>query len=66
MAGLPHLHMPPQTGISLDKLRQALRVNDGEYDLVEYARFLRIHQTLAQQFDGGLNGLIGEVARGFW
>lgn len=66
MAGLPHLHMPPPTETSLDELRQALCVTDGEYDLVEYARIQRIHQTLAQQFDGSLNGSFGEVARGFW
>ncbi|HJT75929.1 MAG TPA: hypothetical protein VJ739_01905, partial [Gemmataceae bacterium] len=65
LAGLPHLHVPP-TPPSLDRLEDALRLTDGEFDLVEYARILAIHERLAERFDVSLNGSFGEVARGYW
>ena len=64
--GLPHLHIEPPGSISLDYIRQALGLTDGEYDLVEYARILRIHRILSEQFDISINGSFGELARGYW
>jgi hypothetical protein len=67
-AGLEHRHLQTGVGvqIKLEDLRQALQVTDGEYDLVEYERILRIHSELSNEFDASSNGSFGEIARGFW
>jgi asparagine synthase (glutamine-hydrolysing) len=66
LAGLAHLHVPPVGRMTFDRLKDAFTLTDGEYDLVEYARILDVHQQLAGQFDVSLNGSFGEVARGYW
>ena len=66
LAGLPHLHLAPQEQLAFDQVKAALPLTDGEYDLVEYARVLRIHRTLSERFDISINGSFGEVARGYW
>jgi hypothetical protein len=66
LAGLPHLHVPLVERMTFDRLKDAFTLTDGEYDLVEYARILDIHQQLAGRFDVSLNGSFGEVARGYW
>lgn len=66
LAGLPHLHLNPQGGPSFERIKMALALTDGEYDLVEYAHILDVHQSLAARFDISINGSFGEVARGYW
>jgi asparagine synthase (glutamine-hydrolysing) len=65
LADLPHLHVPPEPP-SLPRIKDALRLTDGEFDLVKYARILAIHERLAETCDISLNGSLGEVARGYW
>jgi asparagine synthase (glutamine-hydrolysing) len=64
--GLRHLHFPLGGLPSLDNLRTATRLTDGEYDIVEYATIARIHHQLSQKFQISINGSFGEVARGYW
>jgi hypothetical protein len=66
LLGLPHLHVEPSAAVSFDRVKKALPFTDGEYDLVEYARVLEVHQRLAGQFEISVNGSFGEVARGYW
>ncbi len=66
LADLPHLHLSPQRQVSFEQVKEALRVTDGQYDLVEYSRILEIHKSLSQCFDISINGSFGEVARGYW
>ena len=63
---LQHQQFPPQHARQLADLQEAAALNDGEYDLVEYARTLAVHRALAAQFDASINGSFGEVARGYW
>jgi hypothetical protein len=62
----PHVHIEPDLQLTPDNLDEALRLTDGECDLVEYARIQAIHQQLAQTCDASINGSYGEVARGYW
>lgn len=66
LVGLAHLHLEPQGPLSFERIKKALPYTDGEYDLIEYARVLEIHQMLAERFDISINGSFGEVARGYW
>jgi hypothetical protein len=66
LLGLPHLHVEPSAAVSFDRVKNALPFTDGEYDLVEYARVLEVHQRLAGQSEISVNGSFGEVARGYW
>jgi hypothetical protein len=67
MLGLEHIHNPPfAEPITSEDLEAALRLTDGECDLVEYNRVARIHQDLSQRFQISINGSFGEVARGYW
>ncbi len=65
LAGLPHVHLPP-TPVTFERVKRALPLTDGEYDLVEYARILDVHERLAERFDFCVNGSLGELARGYW
>jgi len=66
LLGLPHLHFPEPTQRNFGEIKGALPLTDGEYDLIEYARVLSIHASLAEKFDISINGSFGEVARGYW
>ena len=66
LLGLPHLHLSRQAETSIAMLKRALQLTDGEYNLLEYSGVYQIHQTLAAQFDGSINGSFGEIARGYW
>lgn len=59
-----HFENPPVT--TLDQLEQALRLTDGECDVVDYARIHALHNQLSQNFTAGINGSFGELARGYW
>ncbi len=64
--GLSHTHLNLRQPTRFDDAKKALPLTDGEYDLLEYARILRVHQTLSERFDISINGSYGEVARGYW
>lgn len=66
MAGLSHRHITPQRPILWEDVTQAVQLTDGEYDVVDYARILQVHRTLADHFEISINGSFGEVARGYW
>jgi len=66
VANLPHLHIPPLELMTFRRVQDAFALTDGEFDLIEYARILDIHEQLATSFDISLNGSFGEVARGYW
>jgi hypothetical protein len=64
---LLHIHYPPSSNpISLDEIRCALRLTDGECDLSEYIHVARIHRNLSLHFAVSINGSFGELARGYW
>jgi len=64
--GLSHLHMMRREALSLEALQASVRLTDGEYDAVEYARTAAIHRELSQKFEISVNGSFGEVARAYW
>jgi len=66
MAGIPHIYFEPPPEISLEDVRGALRLTDGEYELVEYSRIACVHERAARQHPASVNGCFGEVARGSW
>ncbi len=66
LLGLPHLHIGERHEASLDELSRAFQVTNGEFDLVEYAGILRVHEQLMPRFDASINGSFGELARGYW
>jgi hypothetical protein len=65
-AGLPHLHVQKHRQLTFGQIHEALALTDGEYDLIEYARILGVHQPLSECFDISINGSFGEIARGYW
>lgn len=66
LAHLPHVHSVLDGPVGLDDLKATVPLTDGEYDAIEYARIMRIHQQLATRFDISLNGSFAEIARGYW
>jgi asparagine synthase (glutamine-hydrolysing) len=64
LIGAPNWHFEPGGEYALDHLKQALRLTDGECDLVEFARAQELHYKLSASFDAGVSGSFGEVARG--
>lgn len=66
LLGLPHLHIGERHEVSIHDLSRAFQLTDGEYDLVEYAGILRVHEQLLPRFDASINGSFGELARGYW
>jgi asparagine synthase (glutamine-hydrolysing) len=62
---LPHQQFLP-TAPAFEKVAQAAELTDAEYDPVDYARTMQVHQALAKQFDISINGSYGEIARGYW
>lgn|GEM_PF-725926 len=66
ITGRPHWHFESETDNSSDRLREVLKLTDGGYDLVEYARIFSLHDRLSARFDVSINGSFGELARGYW
>jgi hypothetical protein len=64
--GLEHIHSNRPQAPSVDQIRAAVQLCDGEYDALEYAGIASIHRNLAQRFEISINGSFGEVARGYW
>jgi hypothetical protein len=50
----------------MESLTRALPLCDGECNLFEYSRTMRVHQALAPQYDASVNGSNGEIAKGYW
>jgi asparagine synthase (glutamine-hydrolysing) len=66
VTGIPHLHLLVDEPILFEQAAETLCFTDGEFDLFEYARILRVHETLSQQFDISINGSFGGIARALW
>lgn len=66
LTGKLHWHLESEPGRTFDQLQHALRLTDGECDLVDYARIQTLHNQLSQNFDASINGSFGELARGYW
>jgi len=64
LISVPNWHFEPGGEYALDHLKQALRLTDGECDLIEFARVQELHYKLSASFDVGVSGSYGEVARG--
>lgn len=58
-------HFPVAERTEVAELADALRVTDGECDLVEYSHILHVQTELSKHFDISLNGSFGELARGY-
>lgn len=46
--------------------RRALVYTDGEFDVLLYARVLKIHEGLRGHYSASVNGSNGEIAKGYW
>jgi len=66
LIGAPIRRFEPDEGISPERLKEALRLTDGECDLIQYARVQDLHNGLSADFDVSVNGSYGEIARGYW
>lgn len=66
--GLRHHHVtaPVKADYTDQDLLKALLLTDAEYDILEYAKVMRIHQRLSQEFDASINGSGGEMIRDEW
>jgi hypothetical protein len=49
-----------------DQIKDALRLTDGECDLIQYASVQSLQSRLSDEFDVSVNGSYGEIARGDW
>jgi hypothetical protein len=66
MAGLPHLHLEKRRDVTIQQVKRAIPLTDGEYDIIEYSGVQEVHEALSRQFRISINGSFGEVARGYW
>ncbi len=66
LTGKLHWHFEHENCSTFDRLESALRLTDGEYDVVDYARIQSLHEKLSLNFDISINGSFGELARGYW
>jgi asparagine synthase (glutamine-hydrolysing) len=66
LIGARNWHFEPSGEVSIEHLKYALRLTDGECDLVEYARIHSLHRELSESFGVSVNGSYGEIARGYW
>jgi asparagine synthase (glutamine-hydrolysing) len=66
LIGVTNRQFAPEEEISAEALRGALRLTDGECDLIQYARVQSLHRNLSSEYDVSVNGSYGEIARGYW
>jgi asparagine synthase (glutamine-hydrolysing) len=66
LIGVANRHFEPEAVVTTEDLKGALRLTDGECDLIQYARVRSLHQKLSSEFDVSVNGSYGEIARGYW
>jgi hypothetical protein len=52
--------------VSFKELTEAVLFTDGQFNAIEYAQILKVHQILAEDFDISINGSFGGIARGLW
>jgi len=64
--GMEHLHLPMPEQLSFAQVQRAHTLTDGEFDPVEYAGILSIHEVLLQRYDISINGSYGGIARALW
>jgi hypothetical protein len=67
--GLKIVHYPAEIDVpSWWKLaKESLPLCDGEYDILQYAKILAVHKSMAAKYDVSINGSYGELCRGlFW
>lgn len=64
--GLANRHFELEGPVSTESLKEALRLTDGECDLIQYSRVQSLHRALSSDFDVSVNGSYGEIARGYW
>jgi hypothetical protein len=65
LIGAPNSRLKPYEAVQLHHLEDALRLTDGECDLIRYARVHAPHNSLSAEFDVSVNGSYGEIARGY-
>jgi asparagine synthase (glutamine-hydrolysing) len=66
MIGVANRHFETDGAISSEMLKEALRLTDGECDLIQYCKVQSLHRKLSGEFDVSVNGSYGEMARGYW
>ncbi len=65
LIGAPNNRFTPEEPLRLRRLEEALRLTDGECDLIDYARFQAPRDGFPARFDASVNGSCGEIARGY-
>ena len=65
LIGAPNNRFKPAEALRLQRLEEALRLTDGECDLIHYARVHAPRDGLSARFDVSVNGLCGEIARDY-
>jgi hypothetical protein len=63
--GAPNSRLKPDESAQFHRLEDALRLTDGECDLIQYARVHAPRDGLSVKFDVSVNGSCGEIARGY-
>ena len=65
LIGAPNSRLKPAEALRLRRLEEALRLTDGECDLVHYARVQAPRDGLSARFDVSVSGSCGEIARDY-
>lgn len=65
LIGAPNSHFKPDEVAQFQRLEEALRLTDGECDLIRYASVHALRDSLSAEFDVSVNGSYGEIARGY-
>ncbi len=65
LIGAPNSRFKPDEAVQFQRLEEALRLTDGECDLIHYARVHTPRDGLSAEFDVSVNGSYGEIARGY-
>jgi asparagine synthase (glutamine-hydrolysing) len=63
LIGAPNSRLEPAEDLRSQRLEEALRLTDGECDLIHYARVHAPRDGLSARFDVSVNGSCGEIAR---
>jgi hypothetical protein len=65
LIGSPNSRLKPDEATHFRSLEEALRLTDGECDLIHYARVQAPRHGLSSEFDVSIDGSYGEIARGY-
>lgn len=65
LIGAPNSRFKPAEVVQFQQLEEALRLTDGECDLIHYARVYAPRHALSARFDVSVNGSCGEIARDY-